>query len=140
MRKKSSAASKKAAALVSEAEAADWLQSPAGRHNSEQTFLRALRKGVIMTEERKSDPTLRAEAKRTGKLIYYKNGRDIKPTDPALLQELMDRVKAKQTQAISLRIPVSEIDAAKKIAAQMGLGYQTVLKEIISKGLRGARY
>jgi hypothetical protein len=39
----------------------------------------------------------------------------IKPTEPAVLQELMDRVKAKQTQAVSLRIPVSDIDAAKKI-------------------------
>ncbi len=89
-----------------------------------------------MTEERKDDPKLRAEAKRTGKVIRYKKGLDIKPTDPAVLQEFMERVKARQTQAVSLRIPVSDIEAAKKIAEQKGLGYQTVLKGIISKGLR----
>jgi predicted DNA binding CopG/RHH family protein len=71
-------------------------------------------------------------------VIRYRKGLDIKTTDPAVLQELMDRVTARRTQAVSLRIPVSDIDAAKKIAAQMGLGYQTVLKEIISKALRNA--
>jgi predicted DNA binding CopG/RHH family protein len=30
----------------------------------------------------------------------------------------------------------SDIEAAKAIAEKMGIGYQTVLKEIISKGLR----
>jgi predicted DNA binding CopG/RHH family protein len=120
----------------SAAEEADWLASPAGHRHSERTLRRALRAGVIVTEERKDDPKLRAEAKRTGKVIRYKKGLDIKPTDPAVLQEFMERVKAKQTQAVSLRIPVSDIEAAKKIAEQKGLGYQTVLKGIISKGLR----
>ncbi len=48
----------------------------------------------------------------------------------------MARAKAKRTEAVSLRIPVSDIEAAKRIGAQTGLGYQTVLKEIISRGLR----
>ena len=60
---------------------------------------------------------------------------NVTPTDPAVLQELVNRVRAKRTQAVSLRLPVSDIDAAKKIGAETGLGYQTVLKEIISKGL-----
>ncbi len=81
---------------------------------------------------------MRVEANRTGKAIYYENGLDIKPTDPAVLQELMRSVKAKKTQAVSLRIPISEIEAAKKLAAKMGLGYQTLLKEIISKALQNA--
>jgi predicted DNA binding CopG/RHH family protein len=53
-------------------------------------------------------------------------------------RQLEAAIKAKQTQAVSLRISTSDIEAAKKLAAQMGIGYQTVLKEIISKGLRRA--
>ena len=64
-----------------------------------------------------------------------KGPKNVTPTDPAVLQELMDRVRLKRTEAISLRLPVSDIEAAKKIGAETGLGYQTVLKEIISKGL-----
>jgi predicted DNA binding CopG/RHH family protein len=96
-----------------EREKADWLQSPAGRRHSERTY---------------------AKAKREGKLV--KGLTNVTPTDPALLQELVGRAKAKRTEAVSLRIPVSDIEAAKKIGTQTGLGYQTVLKEIISRGLR----
>jgi predicted DNA binding CopG/RHH family protein len=53
-------------------------------------------------------------------------------------RQLEAAIKAKQTRAVSLRIPASDIDAAKELAAKMGVGYQTVLKEIISKGLRRA--
>jgi hypothetical protein len=95
----------------SEKEEADWMQSPAGKRDSERTY---------------------AKAKREGKFGKRPN---VTPTDPAVLQELVDRVRAKQTQAVSLRLTVSDIEAAKKIGAQTGLGYQTVLKEIISKGL-----
>jgi hypothetical protein len=97
----------------SEREEADWLQSPAGRRHSERTY---------------------AKAKREGKLV--KGPTNVAPTDPAVLQELVNRVRAKRTQAVSLRLTVSDIEAAKKIGAQTGLGYQTVLKELISKGLR----
>jgi hypothetical protein len=100
MPNKSSKVSKKPPAFANEAEEADWLASPAGCRHSEQTFRRALRAGVIVTEGRKPDRKLRAEANLTGKAILYKNGLDIKPTDPAVLQELMDRVTAKQTQAL----------------------------------------
>jgi hypothetical protein len=126
--------------FASEAEEAYWLASPASRRHSEQTFRKAIAAGVIVTNDCKSNSKLRAEAKRTGKVILYKNGLEIKPTgsNPALavLRELMVRAKAKQMQAVSLRIPISEIEAAKKIGERTGLGYQTVLKEIISKGLR----
>jgi predicted DNA binding CopG/RHH family protein len=53
-------------------------------------------------------------------------------------RQLEAAIKAKRTQAVSLRIPTADIEAAQKLAAQMGIGYQTVLKEIISKGLRRA--
>jgi hypothetical protein len=138
MPRKSSKVSEKPLAFASEREEADWLTSPAGRRYIGQRLQKSFGAGVIVTESRKIDPELRAEANRTGKAIYYKNGLDIKPTDPAVLQELMDSVKAKKTQAVSLRIPVSEIEAAKKLAAKLGLGYQTLLKEIISKALQNA--
>ena len=73
---------------------------------------------------------------RSGKAVILKKGADIEITDPAILRDLMNRAKAKRTQAVSLRILVSDIEAAKKIGTQTGLGYQTVLKEIISRGLR----
>ncbi len=123
---------KKPSTFASETEEADWLVSPFGRRYADQIP----DTGVLATEKRQVDPKLRDEAKRTGKAIYYKNGRDVRPTKPAVIQALMERVKAQQTQAVSLRIPVRDIEAAKKLGAQAGLGYQTVLKEIISKGLR----
>jgi len=73
---------------------------------------------------------------RSGKAVILKKGADIEITDPAILRDLMNRAKAKRTQAVSLRILVSDIEAAKNIGTQTGLGYQTVLKEIISRGLR----
>jgi hypothetical protein len=112
MQRKSISKNNGAPNFKSEAELADWMQSPAGKRDSERTY---------------------AKAKRGGKLV---KGPNVTPTDPAVLQELVDRVRAKQTQAVSLRLTVSDIEAAKKIGAQTGLGYQTVLKEIISKGLR----
>jgi hypothetical protein len=90
----------------SEEEEANWMRSAAGRRHFEQHGKPA------------------------------KGPAKVPPTDPALLQELMARAKAKRTEAVSLRIPVSDIEAAKRIGAQTGLGYQTVLKEIISRGLR----
>jgi hypothetical protein len=113
MQKKSISKNNGVPNFKSEAELADWMQSPAGKRDSERTY---------------------AKAKREGKLV--KGPTNITPTDPAVLQELVDRVRAKRTQAVSLRLTVADIDAAKKIGAQTGLGYQTVLKEIISKGLR----
>jgi L-rhamnose isomerase len=96
----------------SEAEEAEWFRSAAGRRYSERQFERAAREGKVM------------------------RGLRVKATDAAVLQELVDRVAAKRTQSVSLRIPVRDIEAAKKVATETGLGYQTVLKEIISKALR----
>ena len=45
-------------------------------------------------------------------------------------------MKAKQTQSVSLRIPLADLEAAKKIAEKTGIGYQTVLKEMIHEGLQ----
>ncbi len=120
----------------SEAEEADWLSSPAGRRASERDLEKAVLSGKVIVSGKRTMSKKDKEALRAGYLVRYRNGLDVTPTDPALLQELMDRAKAKRTEAVSLRIPVSDIEAAKKIGVQTGLGYQTVLKEIISKGLR----
>ena len=73
---------------------------------------------------------------KSGKLIVNPNGLNIPHTDPKILTELLARAKEKATQAISLRVPVADIEAAKKIAARRGVGYQTVLKHAIREGLK----
>ena len=93
MQKKSISKNNGVPKFKSEAELADWMQSPAGKRDSERTY---------------------PKAKREGKLV--KGPANVTPTDPALLQELRERAKAKRTEAVSLRIPVSDIDAAKKSA------------------------
>jgi predicted DNA binding CopG/RHH family protein len=40
------------------------------------------------------------------------------------------------TKAISIRIPLDDLQRAQAIAEQKGVGYQTVLKDVIRKGLR----
>jgi predicted DNA binding CopG/RHH family protein len=49
------------------------------------------------------------------------------------------KVKETPTRAISIRIPVEDIERAQAIAEQKGVGYQTVLKDAIRKGLRTTR-
>ncbi len=76
------------------------------------------------------------ELARSGKRVVLKRGVNVKPTDPAVLQELVDEARASITQAVSLRIPVTDLDAAKAIAQKKGVGYQAVLKQAIRDGLR----
>jgi hypothetical protein len=92
-----------------EAEEGDWWDSPAGRRFASEHMNESVRNG-------------------TAKI---KSGVKMKRTDPAVLQALVDRVAAKQTQAVSIRLPNGDIGAAKKIAQKTGIGYQTVLKEIM---------
>jgi hypothetical protein len=97
-----------------------------GQRYSSRRFEEIMRSGkIIDTEARtlaEARPALE-EAERIGGAVRFKKGLDIKRTDPAILEDLMDRVKAKQTRAISLRLPVSDIEAAKAIAEKMGIGY-----------------
>ncbi len=58
-----------------------------------------------------------------------------KPT-PAELRELLDEARNGGLTAISLRLPQGDLDAAKRLAAKTGKGYQTILKEIIHEGLQ----
>jgi predicted DNA binding CopG/RHH family protein len=59
-------------------------------------------------------------------------------SDPKVLEQLMERAKQNATQPISIRIPISDVERAKKIAQKVGVGYQTVLKKAIREGLKRA--
>ena len=121
----------------SEAEEADWWASPAGRRYASRGFQQKFNEGkLIVSEKTTMDKNIVEEMKRTGSMVYFKNGLKVKRTDPADIQELTDRMKAKQTQAVSLRIPIADLEAAKKIAGKAGIGYQTLLKDLIHEGLR----
>lgn len=99
-------------AFASEAEAAAWFDSPAGRRHASRVLREAVREGTLIVE--------------TGL------------PDPAKLQKLMEGARQAVTKAISLRISQGDLEEAQRVAKRRGVGYQTVLKEIISAGLKRA--
>ena len=99
----------------SEAETSDWYATPAGRRQTQREFDRAIRDGTLTVNTQ---------------------GLNIPRTDPKILEQLLARAKENATKSISLRVPVADIEAAKKLAAKRGIGYQTVLKEAIRHGLK----
>jgi hypothetical protein len=101
----------------SAAEEADWYATPEGRRQTQREFERAMKDGTLMVNPK---------------------GLNIPRTDPNVLAELLVRAKENATQAISLRVPLADIEAAKRIAARRGIGYQTVLKQAIRNGLKKA--
>ncbi len=108
--------SAKSPGLKSEAEEAEWYETPQGREQTQREFEKALRAG-------KTRPARYAHIQRS---------------DAALLLGLMEQAKAKATKAISIRLPFVDIELAKRIAAAEGIGYQVVLKQAIRKGLKRA--
>jgi len=62
--------------------------------------------------------------------------RRIAKTDPKVLERLMEQAKETATRAISIRIPIADLERAERIAGETGVGYQTVLKRAIREGLR----
>jgi predicted DNA binding CopG/RHH family protein len=100
----------------SEAEEADWYQTAQGREQTAREFARALRAGSL---ERSA-------------------GLKVTRTDPRLLEQLMQQAKENATRAVSLRIPIVDLERAKQLAKESGVGYQTVLKKAIRAGLRKA--
>jgi hypothetical protein len=91
-----------------------WYASDEGRRRSQQEFERALKRGTLLRSE----------------------GSSLQLTDSKVLAELVEQAKAKVTKAISIRLPVADLDRAQRIAAKEGIGYQTVLKRAIRAGLR----
>jgi hypothetical protein len=112
MPRKSSSPSK----TKSAAEEADWYASPEGRRQTQREFDRALRAG-----------TLRAST-----------GLKVVRTDPKVLQRLMEQAKENATRAISIRIPIADLERARRIAEKNSVGYQVVLKQAIRLGLKRA--
>jgi hypothetical protein len=100
----------------SEAEEAAWHATPEGRRRTQREFARALKDGAVI---------------RSG-------GLNIARTDPKLLEQIMEQAKRNATRPISIRVPIADIEQARRIAARTGVGYQTVLKQAIRRGLKKA--
>ena len=98
---------------------ADWYHTPEGKAHMLRSLKKASREGTIRIRNVASDkPPTKAELKQ--------------------LIELAQAARAEMTQAISIRIPTKDLEAAKRLAEKTGKGYQTVLKEIIHEGLQRA--
>ena len=100
----------------SEAEEADWYATRRGREQTQREFARALRTGTLS----------RSRGLKTAR------------TDPKMLEQLMEQAKRNATRAISLRIPIADLERARRIAKKTGVGYQAVLKQAIREGLEKA--
>ena len=100
--------------LKSEAEEAAWYATAEGRRQTQREFTRALKKCTLSRSV----------------------GLKITKTDPKILEELMAQAKASATRPISIRIPLVDLERAKRIAHNIGTGYQSVLKRAIREGLK----
>jgi hypothetical protein len=100
----------------SDADEAGWYATPEGRRQTQREFARALRAGTLNRS----------------------TGLKVAKTDPRVLEQLMEQAKETATRAISIRIPIADLERAERIAGEMGVGYQTVLKRAIHEGLKKA--
>jgi len=98
----------------SETQEAAWYATAAGRRETRREFERALKSKTLVGSQSSA----------------------IRRTDAKLLVELMEMAKARATRAISIRLPVADIERAQQIAAKRGVGYQAVLKQAIRAGLK----
>ena len=98
----------------SDTEEADWYATPEGRRQTQREFARALREGALIRSA----------------------GLKVTKTDPKVLEQLMEQAKESATRAISIRIPITDLERAKRVAEETGVGYQTVLKQAIREGLK----
>ena len=105
---------KSKAELESAAAEPAWYASPEGRRQTQREFERALKRGAILRSEGSAIPLTHAK----------------------VLSELVEKAKANVTKAISIRLPIADLDQAQQIAAKEGIGYQTVLKRAIRAGLK----
>jgi predicted DNA binding CopG/RHH family protein len=100
----------------SEAEEAAWYATPQGRRQTEREFARALKDGTLTRS----------------------TGSKITKTDTKVLARLMEQAKRNATRSISIRVPIADLEHARRIAEKTGIGYQTVLKQAIRRGLKKA--
>jgi hypothetical protein len=94
----------------------DWYASPEGRRQTQREFERALKNGTLIRS----------------------SGSRVPRSDPDVLDALLKQAKANATRPVSLRLSIADIDLARSIASRRGIGYQTVLKQAIRKGLKRA--
>lgn len=95
---------------------AEWYTTPEGRRQTRREFERAMKEGKLIRS--------------TGLSIPQSNAK--------LLDQLVREAKENTSQPISIRVPIADLEKAKQIARKTGLGYQTVLKQAIRRGLRKA--
>jgi hypothetical protein len=100
----------------SKAEEPDWYTTPQGSKQTQREFGRALKAGTLARSA----------------------GSKIKRSDPKFLEQLMEQAKRSATRSISIRVPITELEEAQRIAEKIGVGYQTVIKQAIREGLRRA--
>lgn len=103
--------------LASEGEEAAWYATPEGQRVTEREFRRAIRQGEVEV---------------------CRDGEKIRRTDVAKLRLLLEQARANITTPVSIRLPVGDLEAAKRVAEKRGIGYQTLLKELIHNGLTRA--
>jgi predicted DNA binding CopG/RHH family protein len=48
----------------------------------------------------------------------------------------MEQARRNATRSISIRVPIADLEQARRIAERTGVGYQTVLKQAIREGLK----
>jgi len=108
--------STKVAEPKSETEETDWYASPEGRRQTRREFERALKNGTLIRS----------------------SGSRIPRTKPDVIEALLKQAKANATRPVSLRLAIADIELAQDIASRRGIGYQTVLKQAIRKGLKRA--
>jgi hypothetical protein len=97
----------------SETEEPDWYASAEGRRQTQREFERALKKGSV---------------------IHFAGSRRPR-TSRNVLEKLLEQAKLNATRPVSIRLPIADIELAKIIASKQGIGYQTVLKQAMRKGL-----
>ena len=115
---------------------ADWLQSAEGQ-KAEAEARRKRGPRPVLTVDTPLTPNEMVEiAKKTGARVLMTKGTTERPNERAVIEGILERAAAKATQAISLRIPVEDLEAAKRLAAQTGIGYQVILKDLIHEGLK----
>ncbi|MGB9454576.1 MAG: hypothetical protein WCB12_00910 [Bryobacteraceae bacterium] len=100
----------------SEAEEADWYATPHGRRQTQREFARALKDGTLIRSA----------------------GSNLSRTGSKVLERLIAQAKRNATRPISIRVPIADLEEAQQIARKTGVGYQTVLKQAIRKGLKRA--
>src|ERR1039458_10592632 len=94
---------------------ADWYATPQGRRQTQREFARALKDGTLIRS----------------------TGSKIAKSDPNVLRQLMEEAKRNATRAISISVPIADLEQAQQIAEKTGVGYQTVLKQAIREGSYG---